>query len=181
MLTQLRRNLWNWLPRIARTIRVPPSMMLASWMGTDFTNDDLVKESSLRKDFEPKVEQRSDDPPGWWIGLTVKPGVVGRWARIELLVGDDDLPERHFDLGRLARALRRVHDGSAASGATWRSCRRTEAHRDAVPGSASATCPRIPSASRTSSGAAEEAIVTGSTCASRGGTSGGTAAGPRWP
>jgi outer membrane lipoprotein-sorting protein len=102
-------NLWNWLPRIARTIRVPPSMMLGSWMGTDFTNDDLVKESSLRKDFEARVERRSDAPPGWWLTLTVKPGIVGRWARIELLVSDDLLPveERHFDRkGRLARTMR---------------------------------------------------------------------------
>ena len=102
-------NLWNWLPRIARTIRVPPSMMLGSWMGTDFTNDDLVKESSLRKDFEARVERRSDGPPGWWLTLTVKPGIVGRWARIELLVSDDLLPveERHFDRkGRLARTMR---------------------------------------------------------------------------
>ena len=102
-------NLWNWLPRIARTIRVPPSMMLGSWMGTDFTNDDLVKESSLRKDFEARIERRSDDPPGWWLTLTVKPGIVGRWARIELLVSDDLLPveERHFDRkGRLARTMR---------------------------------------------------------------------------
>jgi Outer membrane lipoprotein-sorting protein len=36
-------NLWNYLPRIKRTIRIPPSMMLASWMGSDFTNDDLVR------------------------------------------------------------------------------------------------------------------------------------------
>lgn len=34
-------NLWNYLPRIARTIRVPPSMMLGSWMGTDFTCSDV--------------------------------------------------------------------------------------------------------------------------------------------
>ncbi len=102
-------NLWNWLPRIARTIRVPPSMMLGSWMGTDFTNDDLVKESSLRKDFDARVERRSEAPPGWWLTLTVKPGIVGRWARIELLVSDDVLPveERHFDRkGRLARTMR---------------------------------------------------------------------------
>ncbi len=102
-------NLWNWLPRIARTIRVPPSMMMGSWMGTDFTNDDLVKESSLRKDFTARVDRRSDDPPGWWLSLEVKPGVVGRWARIELLVSDEDLPvqERHFDRkGRLARTMR---------------------------------------------------------------------------
>ncbi|MGB8932609.1 MAG: outer membrane lipoprotein-sorting protein [Anaeromyxobacteraceae bacterium] len=102
-------NLWNWLPRIARTIRVPPSMMLGSWMGTDFTNDDLVKESSLRKDFAARVDRRSEAPAGWWLSLEARPGVVGRWARIELLVGDDDLPieERHFDRrGRLARTMR---------------------------------------------------------------------------
>jgi hypothetical protein len=102
-------NLWNYLPRIARTIRVPPSMMLGSWMGTDFTNDDLVKESSLRKDFAGRVERRSEAPPGWWLVLEVKPGAVGRWARIELLVSDEGLPveERHFDRkGRLARTVR---------------------------------------------------------------------------
>ena len=101
-------NLWNYLPRIARTIRVPPSMMLGSWMGTDFTNDDLVKESSLRKDFTASVDRRSDSPPGWWIRLDVKPGIVGRWARIDTLVTDDDLPveERHYDRkGRLARTM----------------------------------------------------------------------------
>ncbi len=103
------QNLWNYLPRISRTIRVPPAMMLGSWMGTDFTNDDLVKESSLRKDFASRIDRRSDDPPGWWLALEVKPGVVGRWARIELLVSDERLPveERHFDRkGRLARTLR---------------------------------------------------------------------------
>ena len=101
-------NLWNYLPRIARTIRVPPSMMLGSWMGTDFTNDDLVKESSLRKDFDSRIDRRSEAPPGWWIRLDVKPGIVGRWARIEILVSDDGLPvqERHFDRkGRLARTM----------------------------------------------------------------------------
>jgi len=102
-------NLWNYLPRIARTIRVPPAMMLGSWMGTDFTNDDLVKESSRRKDFASRIERRSESPPGWWLVLEVKPGVVGRWARIELLVSDARLPveERHFDRkGRLARIMR---------------------------------------------------------------------------
>lgn len=101
-------NLWNYLPKIARTIRVPPAAMLGSWMGTDFTNDDLVKESSLRKDFAARIDRRSDAPPGWWLTLDVKPGVVGRWARIDLLVSDDRLPveERHYDRkGRLARTM----------------------------------------------------------------------------
>jgi hypothetical protein len=102
-------NLWNYLPKIARTIRVPPAAMLGSWMGTDFTNDDLVKESSLRKDFIARVDRRCDAPAGWWLTLEVKPDVVGRWSRIELLVSDERLPveERHFDRrNRLARTMR---------------------------------------------------------------------------
>ena len=83
-------------------------MMLGSWMGTDFTNDDLVKESSLRKDFSSRIDRRSDAPAGWWLRLEVRPGVVGRWARIDILVSDEGLPveERHFDRkGRLARTM----------------------------------------------------------------------------
>ncbi len=44
-------NLWNWIPKIARMIKIPPSMMMSSWMGSDFNNEELVKESSLVKDY----------------------------------------------------------------------------------------------------------------------------------
>jgi outer membrane lipoprotein-sorting protein len=45
-------DMWNYLPKINRTIKIPPSMMLQSWMGSDFTNDDIVKESSLVDDYD---------------------------------------------------------------------------------------------------------------------------------
>ncbi len=45
------KEVWNWLPTVERTIKLPPSMMSQSWMGTDLTNDDLVRETSLEKDF----------------------------------------------------------------------------------------------------------------------------------
>jgi hypothetical protein len=45
-------DIWNYLPKIDRTIRVPTSMMMAAWMGSHFTNDDLVKESRLIHDYE---------------------------------------------------------------------------------------------------------------------------------
>ncbi len=35
-------------------------MMLQSWMGSDFTNDDLVKESSLSKDYSKKLLEETD-------------------------------------------------------------------------------------------------------------------------
>ena len=44
-------EMWNWIPSIDKMIKIPPSMMLQSWMGSDFTNDDLVKQSSIVKDY----------------------------------------------------------------------------------------------------------------------------------
>ena len=43
--------MWQYVPRIEKTIKIPASMMLQSWMGSDFTNDDLVRESSLSEDY----------------------------------------------------------------------------------------------------------------------------------
>ena len=105
---RVKDNLWNYLPRVSRTIRVPASMMLGSWMGTDFTNDDLVKESSYTKDFVSRVDGRSASPEGWRLVLDAKPGVVGRWAKLEVVVNDALLPivMKYFDRkGRLARTM----------------------------------------------------------------------------
>lgn len=44
-------EMWNYLPNVERIIKIPPSMMLQPWMGSDFTNDDLVKESSILNDY----------------------------------------------------------------------------------------------------------------------------------
>ena len=83
------KNLWNYLPRINRTIRIPPSLMMSSWMGSDFTNDDLVRESSFSKDYNYQLAGHSEDPPGWQIDLIAKPDVVGLWNKFELIVSED--------------------------------------------------------------------------------------------
>ncbi len=49
---KLHPNLWMFVPRVERTVRIPPSMMLQPWMGSDFTNDDLVNESSDVDDYD---------------------------------------------------------------------------------------------------------------------------------
>jgi outer membrane lipoprotein-sorting protein len=113
------KNLWNYLPRIKRTIRIPPSMMLASWMGSDFTNDDLVKESSYSKDYEYKLVGRSEDPNGWLVRFTAKPDIVGLWNRFDLVLSDDariPLKAEYYDRkDRLSRTMRwydvKVFDG----------------------------------------------------------------------
>ena len=48
-------EMWNWVPSIDKMIKISPSMMLQSWMGSDFTNDDLVKQSSIVIDYTHKL------------------------------------------------------------------------------------------------------------------------------
>jgi outer membrane lipoprotein-sorting protein len=50
-----KKEAWNYLPTIERTIKLPPSMMTQNWMGTDFTNDDLIKQSSMVVDYTHKL------------------------------------------------------------------------------------------------------------------------------
>ncbi len=54
--TLKRKNeIWNWIPSIQKVIKIPPSMMNQSWMGSDFTNDDLIRSSSYKDDYEHKL------------------------------------------------------------------------------------------------------------------------------
>jgi len=52
---RIKDEMWNYLPKVERIIKVPPSMMLQPWMGSDFTNDDLVKESNVINDYTHKI------------------------------------------------------------------------------------------------------------------------------
>ncbi|MHC4519120.1 MAG: outer membrane lipoprotein-sorting protein, partial [Planctomycetota bacterium] len=116
---KVEKNLWNYLPRIKRTIRIPPSMMLASWMGSDFTNDDLVKESSYSKDYHYELVGPSADPEGWRVRFTAKPDIVGLWNRFDLVLSKDariPLKGEYYDRkDRLSRVMQwsdvRVFDG----------------------------------------------------------------------
>ena len=49
------KEFWNWVPRIERNVKLPPSAMAQAWMGSDFSNDDLVKMSSMVEDYDHKL------------------------------------------------------------------------------------------------------------------------------
>ena len=49
------RDMWNWMPSINRVIKIPPSMMMSSWMGSDFSNNDLVKQNSIIVDYTHRI------------------------------------------------------------------------------------------------------------------------------
>ncbi|UPT78427.1 outer membrane lipoprotein-sorting protein [Sulfurovum sp. XGS-02] len=73
-------QMWQYIPKIERTIKIPPSMMLQSWMGSDFTNDDMVKESSLEEDYHASILfQRGDSAT---LELIPRPNAAVVWGKI---------------------------------------------------------------------------------------------------
>jgi len=54
----LNNQMWQYVPKIERIIKIPPSMMLQKWMGSDITNDDMVKQSSIVEDYNPRIIKR---------------------------------------------------------------------------------------------------------------------------
>ena len=86
------KELWNWQPSIDRVIKLPPSMMLQSWMGSDFTNDDLVQESSIVSDYDHQLlgEETIDDHLCYKIELTPKPDAPVVWGRILIWISKAD-------------------------------------------------------------------------------------------
>jgi len=54
------REVWNYLPKVDRVIKVPPSMMGGSWMGSHITNDDLVKANHIEKDYNLRLIEETD-------------------------------------------------------------------------------------------------------------------------
>ena len=85
-------EMWNWVPSIERMIKIPPSMMMQSWMGSDFTNDDLVKESSLVKDYDQKLlgEEKLEGYDCYKIELIPHEDAAVVWGKIDMWVSKDD-------------------------------------------------------------------------------------------
>ncbi|MBC8237872.1 MAG: outer membrane lipoprotein-sorting protein [Helicobacteraceae bacterium] len=54
----LDNQMWQYVPKIERIIKIPPSMMLQNWMGSDITNDDMVKQSSIVEDYDSKILEK---------------------------------------------------------------------------------------------------------------------------
>ena len=82
------KEMWNWQPSIDRVIKLPPSMMLQSWMGSDFTNDDLVRESSVVNDYTHSLGQDSiiNNMEVYKIILTPKPDAPVVWGRLIVFI-----------------------------------------------------------------------------------------------
>jgi len=98
--TLKRKNeVWNWIPSAQKVIKIPPSMMMQSWMGSDFTNDDLVKESSIVKDYTHKFigEENLSGYDCWKVELTPKPDAGVVWGKIIVWISKKEYFELKAD------------------------------------------------------------------------------------
>ncbi len=95
-------DIYSYLPKTDRTIRLTSSMMMASWMGSHFTNDDLVKESRLSDDYDPTIsfEGKRDGQTLIEFTMLPKPEAPVVWGKIVTVVrAADHLPliSRYYD------------------------------------------------------------------------------------
>lgn len=89
------KDMWNWMPSISRMIKLPPSMMSQSWMGSDFTNDDLVRMNSIIDDFTHEIvgAEKVAGLDCHIIELIPKPEAAIVWGKIRLWISKDDFYE----------------------------------------------------------------------------------------
>jgi len=102
------KAMWQYVPRIERIIKIPASMMLQSWMGSDFTNDDLVRESSISEDYHCKL--LGEENGEYLVELIPKEDAPVVWGRLLMRISVEHLipsEVRYFD--ELNQPVRIIH------------------------------------------------------------------------
>ncbi|TCS41407.1 outer membrane lipoprotein-sorting protein [Reinekea marinisedimentorum] len=99
-------EMWNYLPKINKVIKVPPSMMMGSWMGSDFTNDDLMREGSWVDEFDVTLSETGNL---YQLDLLAKENTVTVWGRMQILVEKHSLlPVRQIYFDEDGTAMREM-------------------------------------------------------------------------
>ncbi len=98
--SSLKRNkeMWNWVPSIERVIKIAPSMLGQSWMGSDFTNDDLINQSSIVVDYTHKLlrEEKFDAVDCWVIESIPKEDAPVVWGKLILTISKKQYHQRQI-------------------------------------------------------------------------------------
>ena len=90
---KVKDNIWNYLPKINRVTKVPSSMMSGSWMGSHFSNDDLVKESTFEDDYTSSItfEGKRNEVSIYELTSIPKPDAAVVWGRVVMEIGQKSL------------------------------------------------------------------------------------------
>jgi hypothetical protein len=93
------REMWNWVPSIERVIKIAPSMLSQSWMGSDFTNDDLINQSSIVVDYQHELKRKDsfDGDAVWVIEAVANPDAPVVWSKITLWISTSTYLQRKVD------------------------------------------------------------------------------------
>ncbi|UCG61014.1 MAG: outer membrane lipoprotein-sorting protein [Candidatus Zixiibacteriota bacterium] len=107
---RIENEMWNYLPKTNKVMKIPPSMMMGSWMGSDFTNDDIVKESSLFEDYSYElIDVDSAQDKLYYINCIPREDLAVVWGNIVIAVNKaDSLPawQKYYDeKGELMRVM----------------------------------------------------------------------------
>ncbi len=107
---RIENEMWNYLPKTNKVMKIPPSMMMGSWMGSDFTNDDLVRESSMLNDYTYQFVTPDDASAGHlYVELVPKEDSPIVWGKIVAAVQSSDYTpvwQRFYDeKGSLMRIM----------------------------------------------------------------------------
>lgn len=92
---KVERDVWNYLPKVDRVIRIPPSMMGGAWMGSHITNDDLVKANHIDEDYDFTL--LTEDAQRWSIQGIPKPEAPVVWGKIVYILQKEPLPPIEVD------------------------------------------------------------------------------------
>lgn len=103
-------GLWNYAPRADRLIRIPTGLLSESWMGSHFTNDDLMRETSYDDDYDSELSWAARDGERFLqVTMTPKPDAPVVYTRIIFLLTPDrwiPVAEEFYDEGELIRTMR---------------------------------------------------------------------------
>ncbi len=92
-------DIWNYDPRIDRTTRLPSSMMAQSWMGSDFTNDDLVRDSDPVTDYEHELLhiEEYEGLDAYVIEMIPRPDTPIVWGKVKLWIAVDEYTQLRIE------------------------------------------------------------------------------------
>lgn len=94
-----KQEMWNWIPSIERVVKIAPSMLGQSWMGSDFSNDDLINQSSIVVDYEHAFikEEAFEDDLSWVIDAVAKPNAPVVWSKIRIWISKSTYLQRKVE------------------------------------------------------------------------------------
>ncbi len=103
----LDNQMWQYVPKIERIIKIPPSMMLQNWMGSDITNDDVVKQSSIVEDYDARIIKREgtiitlelipkEDAPVVWGKVIIKVDILTYTSQKDIFYDEEGKEVRFF-------------------------------------------------------------------------------------